>query len=214
MRHGEHVAIRHALPPARLRPARRPPQAPPRPRRSRRSRSPPISPVPTAASSSAGSSASARAASRSSSLPSRRSSRSSTTRPKPRTRSYISLEIYNNNVAASLLATQIAAGNAPDIIGPVGVEGLNIFRDQLLDLAPLITKSGFDTSKYDPALVDFFKMGEGGATIGVPFATYPSMLWYNTKAFNEAKLPLPPTKVGDAVRGQALGHGRGPRPWP
>ena len=33
---------------------------------------------------------------------------------------------------------QIAAGNAPDIIGPVGVEGLNLFRDQLLDLAPLI----------------------------------------------------------------------------
>ena len=33
---------------------------------------------------------------------------------------------------------QIAAGNPPDIIGPVGVEGLNIFRDNLLDLAPLI----------------------------------------------------------------------------
>ena len=115
---------------------------------------------------------------------------------------YISLEIYNNNVAASLLATQIAAGNAPDIIGPVGVEGLNIFRDQLLDLAPLITKTGFDTSKYDPALVDFFKLGEGGATIGVPFATYPSMLWYNTKLFKEAKLPLPPTKVGDLYEGK------------
>ena len=70
--------------------------------------------------------------------------------PEAKDKVYISLEIYNNNVAASLLATQIAAGNAPDIIGPVGVEGLNIFRDQLLDLAPLIT-SGPDTSKYDPA---------------------------------------------------------------
>src|SRR6185503_8411426 len=50
--------------------------------------------------------------------------------PEAKDKVYISLEIYNNNVAASLLATQIAAGNAPDIIGPVGVEGLNIFRDQ------------------------------------------------------------------------------------
>ncbi len=122
--------------------------------------------------------------------------------PEAKDKVYISLEIYNNNVAASLLATQIAAGNPPDIIGPVGVEGLNIFRDQLLDLQPLITKSGFDTSKYDPALVDFFKLGEGGATIGVPFATYPSMLWYNTKLFKEAKLPLPPTKVGDLYEGK------------
>ena len=48
---------------------------------------------------------------------------------------YISLEIYDNKVAANILKTQIAAGNAPDIIGPVGVEGLNLFRDQLLDLA-------------------------------------------------------------------------------
>ena len=95
-------------------------------------------------------------------------------RPPRRTRSTSRWRSTTTTSAASLLKTQIAAGNAPDIIGPVGVEGLNIFRDQLLDLSPLIAKSGFDTSKYDPALVDFFKLGEGGATIGVPFATYPS----------------------------------------
>ena len=68
--------------------------------------------------------------------PSRTSSTTSTT--SARRTVYISLEIYNNNVAANILKTQIAAGNAPDIIGPVGVEGLNLFRDQLLDLQPLI----------------------------------------------------------------------------
>ena len=115
---------------------------------------------------------------------------------------YISLEIYNNNVAANILKTQIAAGNAPDIIGPVGVEGLNLFRDQLLDLKPLIESSGFDLSKYDPALRDFFNLGVDGATIGVPFATYPSFLWYNTALFKEAGLPLPPTKVGDKYDGK------------
>ena len=40
------------------------------------------------------------------------------------------------------LATQIAAGNPPDIIGPVGVEGLNLFLDHLLDVKPLIESPG------------------------------------------------------------------------
>ena len=115
---------------------------------------------------------------------------------------YISLEIYDNKVAANILKTQIAAGNAPDIIGPVGVEGLNLFIDQLADLQPQIDSTGYDMSKYPEALADFFKIGKGGATIGVPFGTYPSFLWYNKKLFDEAKLAYPPTKVGDLYEGK------------
>ena len=122
--------------------------------------------------------------------------------PANKDKAYISLEIYDNKVAANILKTQIAAGNAPDIIGPVGVEGLNLFIDQLVDLQPLIDSTHFDMTKFDPALVDFFKIGKGGTTIGVPFATYPSMLWYNKKLFDEAKLPYPPTKVGDLYQGK------------
>ena len=115
---------------------------------------------------------------------------------------YISLEIYDNKVATSILKTQIAAGNAPDIIGPVGVEGLNLFIDQVADLQPLIDSTGYDMSRYPAAMKDFFKIGKGGATIGVPFGTYPSFLWYNTKAFDEANLPYPPTKIGDLYQGK------------
>jgi multiple sugar transport system substrate-binding protein len=115
---------------------------------------------------------------------------------------YLSTAIYDNKVASSILQTQIAAGNPPDIIGPVGVEGLNIFRDQVLDLAPLVQAQGFDTSNIDPKLIDFWKMGEGGAMIGVPYAVYPSFLWYNKDLFDEAKLPLPPTKIGDTYQGK------------
>ena len=57
-------------------------------------------------------------------------------------------------------------------------------------------------SKYPDALADFFKIGKGGATIGVPFGTYPSFLWYNKKLFDEANLPYPPTKVGDLYEGK------------
>ncbi len=115
---------------------------------------------------------------------------------------YISLEIQDNKVAGNILKTQIAAGNSPDIIGPVGVEGLNLFIDQLADLQPMLDSSNFDMSKFDPALADFFKMGKGGTTIGVPFAVYPSFIWYNKALFDEAKLPYPPTKVGDMYQGK------------
>lgn len=115
---------------------------------------------------------------------------------------YLTPEIYDNSVAAQQLQVQIAAGNPPDIIGPVGVEGLNIFLDNLLDVAPLIQSQNFDMSKYDPALVDFFKMGADGETIGLPFATYPSFIYYNKKLFDEAKLPYPPTKVGELYNGK------------
>jgi multiple sugar transport system substrate-binding protein len=115
---------------------------------------------------------------------------------------YIALEIYNNNVAANILKTQIAAGNAPDIIGPVGVEGLNLFRDQLLDLQPLIDSTGYKVEGVSQELVDFFKLGENNATIGVPFAVYPSFLYFNKDLFDEAGVPYPPSKVGDKYQGK------------
>ena len=45
-------------------------------------------------------------------------------------------------------------------------------------------------------------MGEDNAMIGLPFATYPSFMYYNKKLFDEADLPYPPTKVGDQYQGK------------
>ena len=115
---------------------------------------------------------------------------------------YISVEIYDNRVASNQLQIEIAAGNPPDIVCPVGVEGLNIFRSQILDLSDLVTSQKYDMSKIDPKLVEFWKMGEGGAMIGLPFATYPSFMYYNKKLFDEADLPYPPTKVGEQYQGK------------
>jgi len=115
---------------------------------------------------------------------------------------YLSVEIYDNRVASNQLQIEIAAGNPPDIIGPVGVEGLNIFRSQVLDLSSLVASQKYDMSKIDPKLVEFWKMGEGGAMIGLPFATYPSFMYYNKKLFDEADLPYPPTKVGEQYQGK------------
>lgn len=116
---------------------------------------------------------------------------------------YIQYEIVSNTQASSILQTEIAAGNAPDIIGPVGVEGLNLFADQLLDLKPLIASTGYQSTGVDQSLVDFFNsLGQNGATVGLPFAVYPSFIFYNKDLFDEAGLPTPPTKVGDLYDGK------------
>jgi multiple sugar transport system substrate-binding protein len=116
---------------------------------------------------------------------------------------YIQYEIVDNTQAANILKTEIAAGNAPDIIGPVGVEGLNLFADQLLDLKPLISSTGYESTGVDQSLVDFFNsLGQNGATVGLPFAVYPSFIFYNKDLFDEAGLPTPPTKVGDTYEGK------------
>src|SRR4029078_8630122 len=98
---------------------------------------------------------------------------------------FLSVEIYDKKVAANILKTQIAAGTAPDIIGPVGVEGLNLFRDQLLDLTSLVQSPNYDTSKADTARHDFCELGEDTALVGLPFATSPSFLYYNKDLFDE-----------------------------
>src|SRR5260221_1004811 len=116
---------------------------------------------------------------------------------------YIQYEIVDNTQAANILKTEIAAGNAPDIIGPVGVEGLNLFADQLLDLKSQIQSTGYQSTGVDKSLVDFFNsLGQNGATVGLPFAVYPSYIFYNKDLFDEAGLPLPPTKVGDLYNGK------------
>ncbi|HET7182344.1 MAG TPA: hypothetical protein VFI15_08955 [Candidatus Limnocylindrales bacterium] len=116
---------------------------------------------------------------------------------------YLRLEIVDNTQASNILKTEISAGGGPDIIGPVGVEGLNLFADQLLDLKPLISSTGYQSTGVDQALVDFFsKLGDNGATVGLPFAVYPSYIFYNKDLFDEADLPYPPTKVGEQYQGK------------
>ncbi len=105
------------------------------------------------------------------------------------------LEIVDNNVAYDTLATQIAAGNAPDIVGPVGIRGRDSFKGAWLDLQPLIDATNYDLSDFDPALVDFYKVTEEGQ-LGIPFAIFPSFIIYNKDLFDEGGLPYPPAEYG------------------
>jgi multiple sugar transport system substrate-binding protein len=101
----------------------------------------------------------------------------------------------SNETARDTLSTLIAAGTPPDIVGPVGVGGSNAYVEQWADLTPLVEASGFDLSIFDPALVDLYRTADG-QLLGIPFATFPSILYFNRGLFDEAGLEYPPQEFG------------------
>lgn len=108
----------------------------------------------------------------------------------------LQVEYIQNDVAADTLATLIAAGDAPDIVGPVGTGGSNAFAGTFLDLSPLVESTGYDLSQYPQATVDFYRTPEG-ILEGLPFAVFPAMIYYNRDHFDEAGLNYPPHAVGE-----------------
>jgi multiple sugar transport system substrate-binding protein len=108
------------------------------------------------------------------------------------------LTVVDNTEASDTLATRIAAGDSPDIIGPIGIRGLQSFGDQLLDLTPYIGE--VDLSEIDEALVEAYNVN--GKQIGIPMAVYPSFIYYNRSLFEEAGLPEPPHEVGEQYDGK------------
>ena len=105
------------------------------------------------------------------------------------------LEIVPFDAARDTLSTQIASGAGPDIVGPVGWGGSNDFYGQWLDIAPYIESSGFDTSIFDPALVEFYQTEEG--QVGLPFAVFPGAMFFQPAMFDEAGLNYPPQVYGE-----------------
>jgi multiple sugar transport system substrate-binding protein len=113
----------------------------------------------------------------------------------------VKLEIVPNANAYDVLKTEIAAGNAPDIIGPVGVKGRNGFEGLFLDLNSEITKNNYNLKDFPDALVKFFQQG-GQGQVGLPYLLFPGYIWYNKDAFAKAGLPGLPAKVGDQYQGK------------
>jgi multiple sugar transport system substrate-binding protein len=108
------------------------------------------------------------------------------------------MEVIPYDSAKDTLSTEIAAGNGPDIVGPVGWGGSNAFYGQWLDIAPYIKSSGYDTAQFDPALLASYETSQG--QVGLPFAVFPSMIFYNTKLFDEAGLNPLPSKYGEKYK--------------
>lgn len=114
---------------------------------------------------------------------------------------YLALEVIDNTQAYNVLATRIASGDVPDILGPIGLRGRNGFAGQLLDLSDLIRTNNVDLSEYPQELVDYYNV-EGQGQIGLPYAIYPSFIYFNKDLFDEAGLPYPPQQYGDLYDGK------------
>lgn len=94
--------------------------------------------------------------------------------------------------AATLMQTQVAGGNPPDIAGPVGVKGAAQFEGGWLDLTPYL--EDVDLSDFDPALIEFWNQQD--VQLGLPFAVFPQVMWFNKALFDEAGLAYPPQEFG------------------
>jgi multiple sugar transport system substrate-binding protein len=105
----------------------------------------------------------------------------------------------NNQAAPDLLATLIASGNAPDIVGPVGFAGANSFPHTWLDLKPLVESTKYDLKQFPEALVNLYTDQTDGL-IGIPFLVFPGLFYYNADLFDEADLAYPPAKFGEKYK--------------
>lgn len=110
----------------------------------------------------------------------------------------IQLEIIvaDFDVSRDTLSTLIASGDAPDIIGPVGIGGSNDYAGTFLNLDPIIEELDYDLSRWNPALVDFYRDPEEGLT-ALPFATYSSFIYFNRDLFDAAGVDYPPQAFGE-----------------
>ena len=105
------------------------------------------------------------------------------------------LEVVPRDQSWDVLAGQIAAGQGPDIVGPIQFTTDSRFYGQWLDLAPYVASTGYDLAGYNPALVSMYQID--GGLISIPFAVYPSATFFVPALFDAAGLSYPPRNYGE-----------------
>ncbi len=104
---------------------------------------------------------------------------------------HLQFEGYVFEAATDALSVQLGSGSGPDVVGPLGIGGANSFHNQWLDLQPLIDKNQFDMKQFPESTVNLYNVG-GEGQVGIPYAIYPSVLFYKASLFKEAGLAEPP----------------------
>ena len=104
---------------------------------------------------------------------------------------HLQFEGFIYQSARDALSVQLGSGAGPDVVGPLGIGGAEAFHGQWLDLQPLIDKNKFDMSQFPKSTVSLYSAG-GEGQVGIPYAIYPSVLFYKASLFKEAGLAEPP----------------------
>jgi multiple sugar transport system substrate-binding protein len=103
-------------------------------------------------------------------------------------------EIVDNEVASDTLKTEIASGDAPDLLGPVGVRGTNEFKGTFLDLTDHLAI--YDMSDFSDGAIKGWTTPDDGL-IGLSIGVHPSAIYINKDLFDEAGLDYPPTSYDE-----------------
>jgi multiple sugar transport system substrate-binding protein len=109
---------------------------------------------------------------------------------------HVRLEVVEYEEANDILAVQLNSPDPPDVVGPAGITGAQSFGGQWLDLQPLVDSTGYDLAQFPESAVELYRSDEFGLE-GIPFAIFPSMLYYQRDMFDEADLEYPPQTYGD-----------------
>jgi multiple sugar transport system substrate-binding protein len=109
---------------------------------------------------------------------------------------HLTFDVSNFQDAYQVFGTQLNSPDPPDIVGPVGIGGGNAFPNVWLDLTDEIQANNYDLSQFPDNLVQIYQLPDEGQT-GIPFAIYPSALFYRKSLFEEAGLNEPPHAYGD-----------------
>nr|MBA2438059.1 extracellular solute-binding protein [Acidimicrobiia bacterium] len=109
------------------------------------------------------------------------------------------LRIPDTDEAQRRLGVLIAAGEAPEIVLPTGVFGINLYIDEgiWLDLAPQMAEAGVSLDLYEEAAVRAARatnyFGEDSDTVvGLPAAIFTHTVAYNKELFAAAGVEEPP----------------------
>src|SRR5437588_154734 len=104
----------------------------------------------------------------------------------------VQFEYQDNATARDVLLTQIAGGNAPDIVGPVGIGGLNQTGDLWADLSRYIAqdRASLKQDDFEAATLKLYQLN--GKDIAIPLGIYPSFIYADKDLFDQAQMPLPP----------------------
>jgi multiple sugar transport system substrate-binding protein len=104
-------------------------------------------------------------------------------------------EFADSSVALDILTTEILAGDAPDIIGPVDYRGTNEVRGAFMDLTDYLAI--YDMSDFSEGALRGWTTPEFGLR-GLPVNIDPSAIYINKDLFDKADLDYPPIRYDDA----------------
>jgi multiple sugar transport system substrate-binding protein len=105
----------------------------------------------------------------------------------------LALEVVAHDEANPILRTRIAAGDSPDVCGPMGVLRAGELLGLWLDLEDHLdaSDSAYDLSDTHPSVTAVWRMPAHGL-VGLPIGAYPSALYVNREPFDKAGLVYPP----------------------